>query len=70
MIKNTQKEIAKKHCISEAMVSRLLSYDKTTDRHELARDLSKFCGKPAITFIHPRHREVFKKAYPRIFNRA
>lgn len=62
-----QKEIAIKHEMSEAMISRLLSGDKTTDRWELARDLAKFSGRKALSFIHPNHHSVFLRAYPKIF---
>lgn len=66
-MKIKQKDIAAKHGVSDAMVSRLLSGDKTTDRWELARDLSKLSGRSAISFIHPKHHIVFTRAYPRTF---
>ena len=66
-MKIKQRDIARKHGLSDAMISKLLSKDRTTDRWELARDLSKFSNKPAITFIHDKYKELFKKAYPKVF---
>ena len=62
-----QKDIATIHKVSPAFISRLLAGDKKTDRWELARDLAKYSGKPALFFINPRHSDIFKRAYPKIF---
>ena len=61
-----QKEIAKKHNVTEATVSYILSGKRYTKNVQLAIDLAKLKGTRAIDYINPSYRKIYEKAYPKM----
>lgn len=65
-MKNTQKDIAKKFGISESTVSLLITGLRYTKDADLALELARYTGQRGVTFINPKYRETYAKAYPRL----
>jgi transcriptional regulator with XRE-family HTH domain len=61
-----QREIARKHGVSESTVSYLISGSRFTNRVELALDVARITGKKGIEFINKSYRTVYGKACPRL----
>ena len=65
-MKNTQKDIARKFGISESTVSLLMAGLRYTKDSDLALELAKYTGQRGITYINPKYRTTYAKAYPRL----
>lgn len=65
MKKNVKKEsIASKLKMSPVFVSRVKNGRQHTENEELAVELSRVTGKPAIKFITPKLRVMYLRANP------
>jgi plasmid maintenance system antidote protein VapI len=61
-----QKDIARKHEVSESTVSLLVNGKRYTKDVKLAMQIAKAFGTNAIDYINPKFRALYTRAYPRL----
>lgn len=65
-----QKELAKKHKISEALLSKIIHGSRFTLSPEVAIDASIISGKRPIDHINPMVKKAYLKGFPELMQKS